>query len=110
MGQIFLNDHGNGYTYCVPPFGSTLVDGEQFTVYFNPDAGATLDDVRAYDSYDYPIALPSIVNNEMTMTFRTAWSNMYLSVYYSGSTPPPPVPTVPPWLLFKIRKRSNNVR
>lgn len=89
MGQIFLNNHGNGHTYCVPPFGSTMIDGEQFTVYFNPDSGATLNDVRAYDSYDYPITLPSIVNNEMTMNFRTAWRNMYLSVYYSGSEPPP---------------------
>lgn len=94
MGKIFLNNNGNGYTYCVPPFGIELANNESFTVYFNPDAGATLDDVRAYDSYDFPIALPAITNNSLTMTFRTSWRNMYLEVYYSGSPTPPPPPPV----------------
>lgn len=101
MGQIFLNDNGNGYTYCVPPFGTSLSDGESFTVYFNPDPGETLNDVKAFDSHDYSIALPPVVNNRFTMTFRSSWNNMYLDVYYSGSTPP--TPSFPIWLLFKIR-------
>ena len=93
MGVIYLNNNGNGYTYCVPPFGTTLANNESFTIYFNPDAGETLDDVRAFDSFDYPIALPSVVNNTITMNFRSSWRNMYLDVYYSGSTPPsPPAP------------------
>lgn len=95
MGQIFLNNHGNGYTYCVPPFGYDFANGEAFTIYFNPDAGATLDRVIASDSYDYSIALPAVVDNKISMNFRTSWHNMYLEVYYSGSPTPPPPPPAP---------------
>ena len=104
MGQIFLNINGNGNAYVVPPAGDPMVDGEQFTIYFIPDGGATLDDVRAFDSHDYPVALPPITNNQLTMNFRSAWNNLYVDIYFSGSTPPGPG-GFPTWLLFKFRKK-----
>ena len=110
MGKVFLNPSGDGYAYCVPPAGEELVNGESFTIHFVPDAGATLDDVRAFDSRDYPVALPSIVNNEVSMNFRSSWSNLYVDIYFSGSPTPPTPPTfnIPIWLLKKIA--DNNRR
>lgn len=104
MGVVYLNDHGNGYTYCVPSAGSQLVDGEHFEIHFVPDGGADLDSVRAYDSHDYAVALPAVSNYEISMNFRSGWGNLYVDVYYSGSTPPtPPSPigNLPYWLLKK---------
>ena len=49
MGQIYLNNNGDGYTYCIPPFGTQLANGESFTVHFMPDQGATIDAVFATD-------------------------------------------------------------
>lgn len=104
MAEVFLNDHGGGYTTCdaLPP----MVDGESFTIHFYPDADAELLDVRAFDSHDYSVALPSVVNNEITMQFRSAWGNLYVDVYYSGSTPPPPEPQTPWWLIIGIKKNN----
>ena len=50
MADVYITDHGNGYTTCdaLPP----LVEGEYFTMHFYPDAGQDLLDVRAYDSHD----------------------------------------------------------
>ena len=113
MGQIYLNNNGDGFTYCIPPFGTELANGESFTVHFMPDQGATIDAVFATDSYDYSIGLPEIVNNEFTMTFRSIWRNMYLEVYYSGSPTPPPTPPgsgVPAWLLKKAVDNMRKLR
>ena len=105
MAQVFLNIFGNGtaYTDAIPP----MVEGEEFHIYSTPDPGSQLDDVRAYDSYDYPVAL--IPSTDITMTWRAAWNNLYVEIYFTGSTPPP-TPPLPIWLLFKIRKRNYNVR
>lgn len=103
MAEVFLNVFGNGTasTDALPP----MVEGETFTMTFTPDAGETLDNVRAYDSHDYSVALPTVVNNEITMTWRSAWGNLYVDVYFSGSTPPPPGPgSFPLWILFKNDK------
>ena len=109
MARIFLSIHGNGHVNCVPPETGPFVNGETFTLYFVPDGGATLDDVRAYDSHDFRVALPAIVNNELTMNFRTSWGNLYVEVYFSGSTPP--APSTPfQWLYKKIADKNNMVR
>lgn len=107
MADVYISDHGNGYTTsdAVPP----LVDGEYFTLHFYPDGGQELLDVRAYDSHDYAVALPPVVNNEISMQFRSAWGNLYVDVYYSGSTPPePPTPTGRGllWLLMAMKKNN----
>lgn len=107
MAEVFINDHGNGYT--TSDALSPMVDGETFTLHFYPDAGETLNDVRAFDSYDAPVALPPIVNDTLTMQFRTAWGNLYVDVYYSGSTPPEP-PTEKSLLWLIIAMKKNNER
>lgn len=103
MADVLLNIFGNGTatTDALPP----MVDGEHFTITFTPDPGETLEDVRAFDSNDFPVALPAIVNNVLSMNFRSGWGNLYVDIYFSGSTPPPG-PTFPYWLILsKIRKR-----
>lgn len=110
MADVYLNDHGNGYsrTDALPP----MVDGEPFTIVFVPDPGEFLMDVRAFDSHDYPVALPAVVNNEITMNFRSGWGNLYVDIYYSGSTPPGPGPgpgAFPIWLLKKIADRNRKI-
>lgn len=104
MADVYISDHGNGYTTsdAVPP----LVDGEYFTLHFYPDGGQELLDVRAYDSHDYSVALPPVVDNELSMAFRSAWGNLYVDVYYSGSTPPPPEPSTPWWLIIAMKKNN----
>ena len=84
-----------------------MVDGEWFNVRFIPDGGAELLAVQAYDSHDYAIALPPIVNNELSMQFRTSWGNMYMDIYFSGSVPPePPTPRTPWWLIIGLKKNN----
>lgn len=105
MAQIYFNVFGNGtyWTDANPP----MVDGEWFTVRFIPDGGAELTEVRAYDSHDFPIALPPIVGNELSMQFRTSWGNMYMDIYFSGSTPPePPTARMPWWLVIGLKKNN----
>ena len=69
MAEVFLNVRGNGTasTDAMPP----MAQGERFTITFVPDPGESLLDVRAFDSYDYAVALPPIVNNQLTMTTYT---------------------------------------
>lgn len=105
MAQVFLNDFGNGYTTtdALPP----LVEGETFTITFHPDAGEELLTVIAADSYDYNVALPEVVNNEITMQFRTFWGNLYVESYYSGSTPPEPPPSRNYfWLAWALKNKN----
>ena len=101
MARVYINISGNGYAYtdAVPP----LVNGEQFTIYSVPYDGATLDDVRVWTSYDESIAV--LVSTEITLTYNSAWNNVYVDVYFSGAPIPPPEPPKfvdkYPWLLFK---------
>lgn len=105
MADVFIVDNGNGYTTtdAIPP----LTNGEVFHLYFHPDPGAQLLTVYATDSHDYNVALPEPVNNEIEMEFRTAWGNLYVESYYSGSTPPDPPPEAPPyWLLWALKNKN----
>lgn len=109
MAEVFLNVYGNGYarTDALPP----MVQGEQFTIVFVSDPGEFLMDVRAFDSYDYSVALPPVLNNEITMTWQSRWNNLYVDIYFSGITPPPPGPTknFPLWLLIMRRKHKSKI-
>lgn len=110
MAEVFLNIHGNGYarTDALPP----MVQGEQFTIVFVPDPGEFLMDVRAYDSYDYAVALPPVVNNELTMTWQSRWRNLYVDIYFSGSEPPGPGPEpkkYPLWLFYTRKNRRKRI-
>lgn len=104
MAQIYINDFGNGHTTtdANPP----MVDGETFHLYFHPDGGAELLRVFATDSHDYYVAMPDPVDNEITMTFRSSWGNLYVESYYSGSVPPEP-PARRPWWLYWALKNQN---
>jgi hypothetical protein len=101
-GNVYLSVYGDGtaYTDAVPP----LVNGEDFTIYSTPDAGATLEDIRVWTSFDEAIAIT--VSEEVTLTYRSEWRNVYVDVYFSGA-PIPPEPEPPkifkkfPWLLAK---------
>ena len=104
MADVLLNIFGNGTatTDALPP----MVEGETFTIRFFPDPGEDLLDVRAYDSHDYSVALAPVVNNELTMNFRSAWGNLYVDIYFTGSTPPPG-PSFPYWILLKKRRKKS---
>lgn len=108
MAQIYFNVSGNGsyWTDALPP----MVDGEWFTVRFIPDPDCELLQVNAFDSYDYPIALPPILNNEISMQWRSSWGNMYMDIYFTGSTPPPPTPTGGNFWLIMAMKKNNERR
>lgn len=101
-GNVYLSVYGDGtaYTDAVPP----LVDGEEFTIYSTPYAGATLEDIRIWNSFDEAIAIT--VGEEVTLAYRSAWRNVYVDIYFSGA-PVPPEPEPPkffkkfPWLLAK---------
>lgn len=104
-GRVYLNVYGDGtaYTDAVPP----LVDGESFKIYSTPFPGATLDDIRLWDSYDQSIAITP--SEELTVIYRSAYRNIYADIYFSGSPEPPgpgPTPTPIlkqfPWLIAKI--------
>lgn len=108
MAEVFLNTFGNGYatTDALPP----MVEGETFTIHFYPDPGEDLLSVQAFDSHDYSVALPPVVNNEITMNFRSGWGNLYVDVYFSGSTPPGPPTSIPVWLMMKMAENNRRLK
>ena len=101
MAGVYFNVSGDGtaYTNAVPP----LVDGEEIIIYCTPYSGATLQDVRVWNSYDESIAIS--VSTEIHLTYQAAWNNLYVDVYFSGAPIPPPEPPSPgrkfPWLIAK---------
>ncbi len=106
MSNVFLNVIGDGTatTNVVPP----LVDGEEIIIYCTPDPGATLDDVRVWDSHDYSIAVT--VSPEIHIIYDESWNNLYVDIYFSGAPIPPPEPPTParkyPWLFAIMQKKS----
>lgn len=104
MGEVYLNVHGEGSAWTDAT--SPMYDNEPFTVYFQPFEDAELLDVRAYDSHDYSVALPAVVDNQLSMTFAEHWGSIYFEIYFTGSTPPPPEPQTPWWLIIAIKKNN----
>lgn len=105
MSDVFLNVRGDGTasTNVLPP----LVDGEEIIIYCTPYPGATLDDVRVWDSYDRSIAIT--VSQEIHLTYNRVWNNLYVDIYFSGAPIPPPQPPQParkyPWLFAICQKK-----
>ena len=105
MSNVFLNVSGDGTasTNITPP----LVNGEEIIIYCTPFAGATLDDVRVWDSYDHSIAIT--VSTEIHLIYDSSWNNVYVDVYFSGAPIPPPEPPSPgrkyPWLIAKAAQK-----
>lgn len=101
MARIFCNASGDGVCFAVP---DTVTNLEDFTLYATPYEGATLEDLRAWTSYDESIAIS--VAEEQTITYHTEWRNVYIDAYFSGA-PVPPDPQPPsvakkfPWLIAK---------
>lgn len=106
MAEVFLNTFGNGYvtTDALPP----MVDGEPFTIHFYPDPGEDIESVLGFDSHDYSVAMPPVVNNEIHMNFRSGWGNLYVDIYFTGSTPPGP--SITEWLIPFIKKMRDKRR
>lgn len=106
MGKVFLNVSGDGTAYCIPAAGTELANGERFEIYSVPFAGAELDDIRAFDSHDYSVAIP--VADHIVMQFRDSWGNLYVDIYFSGSPTPPQPTSILIWLLLKIAKKRRH--
>lgn len=104
MARIFVNTFGSGSCYTIP---TSVTNLETFTIYAYPFDGSELLDLRAWTSYDEPIAIDVV--EEQTLTYRTEWRNVYIDAYFSGSEPPEPEPPKFwekfPWLLAKAAKR-----
>lgn len=104
MARIYCNAHGDGVCYAIP---DTVTNLETFTIYAYPFEGATLEDLRAWTSYDESIAIS--VTEEQTLTYHTEWRNVYVDAYFTGA-PVPPEPEPPkfwekfPWLLAKAAR------
>lgn len=112
MGKVYLNPMGDGSAYCVPAAGTELANGERFEIFSVPYSGASLEDIRAFDSHDYAVAIPT--SEHISMPFRSAWGNLYVDIYFSNSptppTPPPPTPSnVPVWLLKKAAENNAKI-
>lgn len=110
MAEVFLNVHGNGTatTDALPP----MTDGESFTITLIPDPDAEIERIVAYDSYDYSVAVPAPVDNVIYMNFRSGWGNLYVEIYFTGSTPPGPGPgptpgSFPFWILAFFKKKKH---
>lgn len=104
MARIYCNAHGDGACYAIP---DTVTNLETFTIYAQPFEGSTLEDLRAWTSYDESIAIE--VTEEQTLTYHTEWRNVYVDAYFTGA-PVPPEPEPPkfwekfPWLLAKAAR------
>lgn len=102
MGKIFLNPSGDGAAYCIPAAGTELANGERFEIISTPYLGASLVDIRYFDSYDHSVALP--VGTTVYGIFDSSWGNLYVDIYFSGG-PVPPTPTSN-WLIPVIKTMS----
>lgn len=100
MAQVFCNSFGNGYCYVD---NSAPTQGESITIYCVPFDDSQLIEVQAWTSYDESIAIdPEAL--EQTITYQSAYRNVYIDAYFTGSTPTPDPPKFVdkyPWLLFK---------
>lgn len=100
MARVFVQSFGNGYCWVD---NEAPTQGEAITIHCVPDAGEMLLEVQAWTSYDESIAIyPDAL--EQTIYYQSAWRNVYIEAYFSGSTPEPDPPSFIekyPWLLFK---------
>lgn len=102
MGQVFLQYQGDGYAYVD---NYNPVQGDLIHLVCVPDAGAQLLQIVATDSYDHSIAVLQTL--DQYITFRSIWNNLYIEVYFSGSTPSTGIPI---WLLKKAADNNNRTR
>ena len=102
MGQIFLQTFGNGTAYVDDYYP---VNNQRVHLVCTPYGDSHLDHITATDSYDHSIALLQTL--DQTFVYQSAWNNMYIEVYFASGPTPPPTPTFPIWLLFKIRDGNN---
>ena len=95
MSFIYVNVTGAGTAYVDNP---SPYDGDSVTLYAIPDTGETLLDCYAVDSQGYSIAIaPS-----QPFIYRAAWGDVFITVEFSGVTPP--TPTLPNWLIAVLKK------
>lgn len=102
MSEIFVITSGNGVAWVdnAYPF-----DGDSVTLYAQPDLGETLDDVYAYESHGYGVA----VGVGQPFIYHDSWGDLTIYVIFSGGSPPVPEP-FPAWLLFKISENNRQLK
>jgi hypothetical protein len=114
MGHVYLNIHGEGTANCTNP--EPTVDDPNFTIYMYPMSHeGEVTHVQAYTSYDEPIATmfyydPVIPAYVCDMTYRPIWNNVYVDIYFSGSTPPEPPGPTSHWIIPVLAKAANRWR
>ena len=98
MAQVFVQSFGDGFCYVD---NEAPTEGEDITITCVPYGVSDLEEVQAWTSYDEPIALDPQATTQ-TITYRSAWRNVYIEAYFTGSTPDPDPPKFVdkfPWLL-----------
>ena len=103
MSSVMVNVTGNGTAYVDNPSPNI---GDTVTLYAYPNSPDTLDDITAMDEWGYSIALAT--TNVQSFTYQAAYGDIvYISVVFSGVTPPPPPPFAQKyiWLLAKAAQR-----
>lgn len=101
MARVFINTQGNGYTWVD---NEAPTQGETITIHCVPYDDSELLEVQAWTSFDESIALDPTALVQ-TITYSSAWRNVYIESYYTGSEPspdPPSIKTIPIWLLAKM--------
>lgn len=85
MSSVMVNVTGNGYAYVDNPSPNI---GDTITLYAYPYYPDDLDDITAMDEWGYSIALAT--TNVQSFTYQAAYGDIvYISVVFTGSTPPP---------------------
>lgn len=103
MAFIFVNVNGDGTAYVDNP---NPLPNDLVTLFAYPDTGAELLDIIARDEGGHSIAL-SVVP-EQSFQYMSAYGNITIDVYFSGSTPPAPVITAKDIaIMFKLSNNRN---
>lgn len=104
MARVFVQSFGDGYCWVD---NDAPTQGETITIHCEPYPPSDLEEVQAWTSFDEAIAIDPL-SMEQTITYQSAWRNVYIEAYFTGSSPSPDPPSAAvkyPWLLAKAANR-----